>query len=104
MFWDTITSSAEKVKTDLGTVLQKMGLVSPEDVEMAASRQKHQDRSKIGAVMVGMGLITEAQLADALSKQKRMRHGKAAEVMAELVEARHGALLEHVLNINASTK
>lgn len=102
MFWDALTSSAERVKTDLGTVLMKMGLVSDEDVKRAAARQRLEDRSKIGKVMVGMGLITEKQLADALSKQRRMRNGQAAEVMAEIVESRHGALREHVLGLNAS--
>lgn len=74
---------------DIGNVLMRMGLVTPEQVETAVQRQAREDRgTRIGEVLVGMGAITRGQLDDALKKQRDMRSGKAVDVMVELVGAR----------------
>jgi hypothetical protein len=81
---------------DIGNVLVRMGLVTPEQIEHAVQRQAREDRgTRLGEVLVGMGAITRSQLDEALRKQKAMRSGKAVDVMVELVGARMEQLVKH---------
>jgi hypothetical protein len=89
--WQAATAHAPS-PTDLGITLVRLGLVTEAQLQAARDRQRLQRKARLGQILLAAGVLTEAQLAAALAHQKRLRHGRATEAMADLVEARLGAL------------
>lgn len=83
----------ERPSTSIGSVLIRMGCITPEQVEASTLAHSRQSERRLGEVMVWLGHITEEQLEAALAYQARMRSGDASGVMIELISKRNLSMM-----------
>lgn len=85
-FWSRMRRRKDE-QMHLGQILLDMGVVEPEDVDLAVKMKLNgsADR-KIGDILMGIGKVTEAQVEFALGFQKRLHNGEnKVHVMADIV-------------------
>jgi len=85
--------------TNLGAVLMKMGLTTPEQISTALALAQS-EKKLIGQALVETGVVTEAALKEALEVQARLRSGR--EVAANLIITRYQIDQQHRATCDAA--
>lgn len=83
-------------KSDLGSVLMDMHVLSEEQLHAAVAIQEADRERRLGEVLIKMGAINEDHLRSALELQNKMRTGKRLDAVIEITQHNFHAAIRDI--------